>query len=112
MLYIVDAAGVDGRDPIEDLRVLANELSAYANGDMMNRRSIIIANKTDLLDERQVQEIIRDLGSVAEEVGIQYEGDILGISAGVTGQGLPPLSKAIRSIVTLSDADRPDWDQK
>jgi GTP-binding protein len=112
LLYIVDAAGVDGRDPIEDLRVLANELSAYANGDMMNRRSIIIANKTDLLDERQVQEIIRDLGSVAEEVGIQYEGDILGISAGVTGQGLPPLSKAIRRIVTLSDADRPDWDQK
>jgi GTP-binding protein len=112
LLYIVDAAGVDGRDPIEDLRVLANELLAYANGDMMNRRSIIIANKTDLLDERQIQEIIRDLGSVAEEVGIQYEGDILGISAGVTGQGLAPLSKAIRHIVTLSDTDRPDWDQK
>jgi GTP-binding protein len=112
LLYIVDAAGVDGRDPIEDLRVLASELSAYANGDMMNRRSIIIANKTDLLDERQIQEIIRGLGSAAEEVGIRYEGDILGISAGVTGQGLSPLSKAIRRIVTLSDTDRTDWDQK
>jgi GTP-binding protein len=36
LLYIVDAAGVDGRDYIEDLKVLANELSAYADGDMMN----------------------------------------------------------------------------
>jgi GTPase involved in cell partitioning and DNA repair len=62
LLYIVDAADVDGRDYIEDLKVLADELSAHVDGDMMNRRSIIVANKTDLLDERQIQEIIRELG--------------------------------------------------
>jgi GTPase involved in cell partitioning and DNA repair len=62
LLYIVDAADVDGRDYIEDLKVLADELSAHVDGDMMNRRSIIVANKTDLLDERQIQDLIRELG--------------------------------------------------
>lgn len=107
LLYIVDAAGTDGRDPLDDLRILSEEIAAYADGDMINRRSLIVANKLDLLDEIETQEILLGLGSIADEVGINNtEHDVLGISAGVTGEGLGALSRAIRNVVTLSDSDR------
>jgi Obg family GTPase CgtA len=106
LLYIVDAAGCDGRDPLEDLRILTEEIAAYADGDMVNRRSLVVANKLDLLDEIETQEVLLGLGSIAEEVGINVDQDVLGISAGVTGEGLAPLSRAIRKVVTLSDSDR------
>eukprot|EP00980_Cylindrotheca_fusiformis_P003270 scaffold738_cov124-Cylindrotheca_fusiformis.AAC.9 len=102
---IVDAAGMDGRDPIDDLEVLADELAAYGDGDMLNRRSLVVANKLDLLDTRAREEIMDGLMSVVEETGIRIEGDIIGISAGVSGEGLSSLSNAMRDIVSLSEVD-------
>lgn len=103
LLYIVDAAGTDGRDPIEDLKILANELRSYGDGDMMNRRSLVVANKLDLLDEDEEAEVMSKLATAATDMGIQVYGDVIGISAGVTGAGLPQLSKEMRDIVLQSN---------
>eukprot|EP01134_Creolimax_fragrantissima_P003185 CFRG3185T1 len=46
LVYVIDCAGVDGRDPVDDLAVLQNELSLYKNG-MTSRPSIVVANKMD-----------------------------------------------------------------
>lgn len=105
LIFIVDAAGVDGRDPISDLRILIEELAAYGDGDMLNRRSLVVANKIDLLDEAAQNELRRGLESVAEAYGISLEGDVISTSVGVTGEGLSSLSKALREIVTLSEAN-------
>jgi len=107
LLYIVDAAGVDGRDPIEDLHVLAEEIGSYGDGDMMSRPALLVANKMDLIPEDQEREsLLFDLAVAAEETGIDYRGDVLGISAGVTGEGLGLLSKAMRKVVTEGEANR------
>lgn len=45
--YVLDMGGVDGRDPVEDLRVLRKELELYAPG-MSRRPFVIFANKMDL----------------------------------------------------------------
>jgi GTPase len=108
LLYIVDAAGVDLRDPISDLRVLAKELSSYGDGSLMERRALVVANKVDLLHEDHTAELLITLHETATELGIQFEHDVIPISAGVTGVGLGLLSKAIRDIVTKSDSDRQD----
>ena len=105
LLYIVDAAGIDGRDPIEDFEVLIQELSAYGDGDMLNRRCLVVANKIDLLLEDERAEISLKLRDKAEEAGIRMETDILGISAGATGEGLPLLTKAIRNTVLSSEQE-------
>jgi GTPase len=102
LLYIVDAAGTDGRDPVEDLKILAKELSSYGDGDMLNRRALVVANKLDLLKEGELDDIMVKLEIAAEEAGIQLFGDVLGISAGVSGEGLSPLSQAMRSVVLQS----------
>ena len=103
LLYIVDAAGTEGRDPVNDLKILANELASYSSGDMMNRRALVVANKLDLLDEQEQAEIISKLERAAQEMGIQMHGQALGISAGVTGLGLASLSQAMRTIVQSTD---------
>lgn len=114
LLYIVDAAGVDGRDPLDDIRILAEELASYGNGELLyDRNALIVANKVDLIptvEERD--ELLVEIGLAAELSGIKIfdsndnQTRVLGISAGVTGEGLPLLSKKIRSIVLHTEAER------
>ena len=106
LLYIVDAAGIDGRDPIADFETLVQELAAYGDGDMLNRRCLVVANKIDLLLEDEREEIFTKLQNKAEEVGIRMVTDVIGISAGATGEGLALLTKSIRNTVLSSEEDK------
>lgn len=128
LVYMVDAAGVDGRDPVNDLKILGKELREYGSSgifgeneiggegeyeeemrrrrrEIMNRPSLILANKMDLIPEIDAgmgrrEELLFQLGQAGEEVGIFCEhDDIQGISAGVTGEGLRGLSKRLRQVV-------------
>ncbi|GAA5494264.1 GTP-binding protein [Rubritalea squalenifaciens DSM 18772] len=47
LLFVIDMAGVDGRDPIEDLQTLRAEISMY-DEDLAKFDWIVIANKMDL----------------------------------------------------------------
>ena len=53
LIYLVDLGGVDGRDPNEDVRILKNELEAYMEG-LSSRAKIVLANKTDLVENQDV----------------------------------------------------------
>jgi GTPase involved in cell partitioning and DNA repair len=97
---------MDGRDPISDFEVLLNEIAAYGDGDMLNRRCLLAANKVDLLLKDECDEIVGKLQEMADEAGIRLESDVLKISAGVTGEGLSLLTKAIRETVIASEEDR------
>ncbi|GAB9466264.1 hypothetical protein Gpo141_00003642 [Globisporangium polare] len=46
LMYVVDTAGTEGRDPISDFKHLQHELELYAP-DITTRPSLIIANKMD-----------------------------------------------------------------
>lgn len=106
LLYLVDAAGVDGRGAVDDLLTLVDEISTYGDDDMLTRPSLVVANKLDLLNTDETEETLFALETAANDAGLDFSGDILGISAGVTGVGLEPLSKAIRSVVTESETQR------
>jgi GTPase len=106
LMYMVDAAGVDLRDPIDDLRILAKELSSFGDGSLMERRALIVANKVDLLHDDRTAEVLVNLHETATELGIRFEHDVIAISAGVSGVGLGLLSKTIRDIVTKSESER------
>src|SRR6266540_4134399 len=47
LLHLVDAAGVDGRDPIDDYRQINEELRQY-QPELARRPQIVVLNKTDL----------------------------------------------------------------
>ena len=71
----------------------------------MDRPSLVLANEMDLKRDADAgmgkgEELLFRLGRAAEDVGIRcMSGDILGISAGVTGEGLRVLSKRLRQVV-------------
>ena len=46
LIYVLDMAGTDGRDPVEDFRHLQNELELYQAG-LTARPSLVAANKMD-----------------------------------------------------------------
>ena len=50
IIHIVDAAGTEGRDPIEDIYAINRELDAY-NPDIAKRPQVIAANKIDAIYE-------------------------------------------------------------
>lgn len=105
LCYMVDAAGTDLRDPCEDLQILAQELEAYSDGHLLERRALVVANKLDLLEPEEIPSLLDSVQDTAKRLGIKQEGKVLAISAGVTGQGLPELAQALRRVVDQSEAD-------
>jgi GTP-binding protein len=83
LVHIVDAAGSEGRDPVEDLLTINGELSGYSEA-LATRPQIIAANKCDILDPES--DNLKRLYAKAEELG--YE--VVEISA-ATQQGVKEL---------------------
>ena len=57
MIHVVDAAGTEGRDPIEDIHAINKELALYSE-DLAKRPQVIAANKMDALygDKEELME--------------------------------------------------------
>ena len=84
MIHVVDAAGSEGRDPVDDIYKINQELEAY-NAEIAARPQVIAANKTDLIyegDEDPVERIKAEF----EPQGIR----VFPIS-GATGEGISEL---------------------
>ena len=64
LVHIVDVAGSEGRDPIEDFEKINLELERF-NPELAERPQIVVANKIDLAEPEQLQrfkEYIEDKG--------------------------------------------------
>ena len=92
-IHLVDAASVEGRDPVEDIKAINKELESY-NMDLLNRPQVIAANKMDVLppEDREV------LMEMMEEELKDYGFRIFPISA-VTGEGVKELLWHVHSIL-------------
>ena len=93
LLHVIDASGVEGRNPVEDFNTINNELKNYSE-KLSKRTQIIVANKADLIqDETEYKK----LEKLAKEKGLA----IFKIS-GVTGQGVKKLldyvSKTLKTL--------------
>ena len=58
LLHVIDAAGSEGRDPVEDFEQINQELLRY--GDLAGRPQIVVANKMYLPDGQTGYEMLRD----------------------------------------------------
>ena len=85
IIHIVDAASVDGRDPVNDVKIINEELKKY-NKDIESRPTVIAANKIDALDEIGYETVIEMLKEEFEKDGVK----IFPISA-VSGKGISEL---------------------
>lgn len=83
LLHVVDIAGTDGRDPVEDIEKINYELSQYSE-ELSHRPQIIVANKIDSVLEEE--EIYQNFKAYA----LKNDLPVVFVSA-VTGEGLDEL---------------------
>lgn len=84
MIHVVDAAGIESRNPIEDIYKINAELEAY-NPEIAKRPQVIAANKTDLIYSED-EDPVELLKAEFEPKGIK----VFPIS-GVSGKGIQEL---------------------
>ena len=58
LVHVVDVSGSEGRDPKQDFDTINEELSQYS-ADLATRPQIVVANKTDILEDPQQLEDFR-----------------------------------------------------
>jgi GTP-binding protein len=91
LIHIIDMAGIDQRDPVDDFKKLNNELEQY--GVVLGKKAqLVVANKMDLA---QALENLKKFMSVVKK-------DIIPISA-LTGEGIEELKRAIVKKLDESD---------
>ncbi len=92
LIHVVDAASVEGRDPIADIKAINKELEAY-NPELLERPQVIAANKIDVIydEDDSVIELLKD---EFEPSGIK----VFPIS-GVSGQGIKELMYAVYELL-------------
>lgn len=99
IIHIVDAASVDGRDPVNDVKIINEELKKY-NKDIESRPTVIAANKIDALDEVGYETVIEMLKEEFEKDGVK----IFPISA-VSGKGISELLWYVNDLVKNAPDD-------
>ena len=82
ILHLVDAAGIEGRNPVEDYKKINIELKKYSE-KLSNRTQILVANKIDIPESQEYLPLLQQL---ADNEGIKF----FAISA-VTHEGLEDL---------------------
>ncbi len=56
LVHIIDAAGSEGRDPIEDFEIINKELEKF-DPELAKRPQIVVANKIDLCEDGQLERL-------------------------------------------------------
>ncbi len=93
IIHMVDVAGTEGRDPVEDIYAINKELEAY-NEEIAKRPQIIAANKTDAIYDDGENDPVKRLKDEFEPKGIP----VYPISA-VSGEGLNELLFAVKNML-------------
>ena len=87
LVFVLDMAGSEGRDPIDDYKILKDELRQYRE-DLLRRPFLVVANKMDLPEAKDHLAAFRKATDV-KPIAVSAE----------TGDGLNTLKARLRRLV-------------
>lgn len=103
LVHVLDASGLEGRDPVEDFYKINDELFQY-NPKLEDKPQLIVANKMDLPGAEENLEMIR---AEFEPQGIQvFE------TSAATSQGVADLKYSIWELLTTLEGDYETFDEE
>lgn len=105
MIHIVDAASTEGRDPVDDVYKINQELKAY-NPDIASRPQVIAANKIDCIFE-DGEDPVQRLKEEFEPQGVR----VMPISA-VSGQGVKELLYYVKEMLSRAPQETITFQQE
>ena len=106
MIHMVDGASVEGRDPIEDIYAITDELKKY-NQEILDRPQVIAANKMDAMTEQDKETVIELLKEEFEPKGIK----VFPISA-VSGEGIKELLWHVQELLASLPEGATEFEQE
>ncbi len=99
LIHVVDASGCEGRDPVEDIKTINEEIEKY-DPEILKKPMIIACNKTDLIiDEQGTDSAVTMIKEIYEPQGVK----VFAISA-ATNTGLRDLLEAAWTYVEEAGA--------
>ena len=113
LVHIIDVAGSEGRDPVEDLEAINAELGGYS-AELAKRPQIVVANKLDILEEGS--DNLERLKAAAEAKGFIFTSISAAAMQGVQDlmrlvyselQKLPPIAYYEPEYVVPAEAEVP-----
>ncbi len=104
LLHVIDVSGSEGRNPVEDFKIINKELKKYSE-KLSTRKQIIVANKIDVMQD---EKLYLELEKLAKEKNLE----IFKISA-ATGEGLKELFTHVSKVLkTLPKEDLEEVEEK
>jgi len=94
LVHVVDAASTEGRDPVEDIKTIINELKNY-DESLLGRPQVIAANKIDAIYSEE-NDSIKRIKEAFPDI------KVFPIS-GVSGKGIPELLYELVNILSTID---------
>lgn len=103
LVHVLDASGIEGRDPVEDFYTINKELEEY-NPKLKDKPQLIVANKMDLPGAEEGLEKIK---TEFEPKGIQvFE------TSAATSQGMRELKYAIWELLSQYEGEYETFDEE
>jgi len=102
LLHVIDVAGSEGRNPVEDFKVINKELKKYSE-KLSTRKQIIVANKIDIIpeEEQATNENLKAIEKLAKDNNME----LFKVSA-ATNKGLKELMNHVAEVLkTLPKED-------
>lgn len=94
LVHVVDAASTEGRDPVEDIKTIMNELKGY-DESLLDRPQVIAANKIDAIYDEE-NDNVKKIREAFPDI------KVFPIS-GVSGKGIPELLYELVNILSTID---------
>jgi GTP-binding protein len=101
LLHLVDIAPIDGSDPADVVKAIANELANFSE-DLAEKPRWLVINKIDLLDDD-------DLAAARDKMlaALEWDGPVFAVSA-ATGAGTVELARAIMRELETTEEELQD----
>ena len=94
LVHVVDAASTEGRDPVEDIKTIMNELKNY-DESLLERPQLIAANKIDAIYDEENNEI--------ERIKAAFPDIKVFPISGVSGKGIQELLYELVNVLSTID---------
>lgn len=93
--YVIDMSGIEGRNPVDDYKILLKEVEAYSE-KLARKKSIVIANKMDLESSKEnLKQFKKEFPNI----------EILETSA-ITHQGLSELKNKLLNLLNTIEESK------
>ncbi|RQD70614.1 MAG: GTPase ObgE [Tindallia sp. MSAO_Bac2] len=105
LVHVIDIAGIEGRNPLQDFEKLNEELNRYAV-DLSDRPQIIAGNKSDLMHDTSISDEFIDT--------MKAKGYPVVLISAATGKGIDELLKEVSNLLKTTEeqeAEKAEKDQ-